>query len=51
MTKTTKMELLTQENFGEMEVSFYKDENNDVFMTRNQIGTALGVHESTESYE
>lgn len=42
MTNTTKMELLTKENFGEMEVSFYKDENNDVFMTRNQIGTALG---------
>lgn len=42
MTNTTKMELLTKENFGELEVSFYKDENNDVFMTRNQIGTALG---------
>lgn len=41
MTNTTKMELLTQENFGEMEVSFYKDENEDVFMTRNQIGAAL----------
>ena len=42
MTNTTKMELLTQENFGEMEVSFYKDENDDIFMTRNQIGAALG---------
>lgn len=40
--ENTKMELLTQENFGEMEVSFYKDENDDIFMTRNQIGAALG---------
>ena len=36
------MELVTKENFGEMEVSFYKNENNDIFMTRNQIGMALG---------
>lgn len=41
MTNTTKMELLTKESFGEMEVSFYKNENEDIFMTRNQIGMAL----------
>ena len=41
MTNTTKMELLTKENFGEMEVSFYKDENENIFMIRNQIGEAL----------
>ena len=40
--ENTKMELVTKENFGEMEVSFYKNENNDIFMTRNQIGMALG---------
>ena len=39
--ENTKMELVTKENFGEMEVSFYKNENNDIFMTRNQIGMAL----------
>ena len=39
--ENTKMELVTKENFGEMEVSFYKNENEDIFMTRNQIGMAL----------
>ena len=39
--ENTKMELVTKENFGEMEVSFYKNENDDIFMTRSQIGMAL----------
>lgn len=40
--ENTKMELVTKENFGELEVSFYKNENDDIFMTRSQIGMALG---------
>lgn len=40
--KTSKMELVKKEKFGGMEVDFYRNENNEVFMTRNQIGTALG---------
>lgn len=33
--------LCKQEKFNGVLVDFYKDENNDVFMTREQIGTAL----------
>lgn len=33
--------LCKQEKFNRVLVDFYRDENNDVFMTREQIGTAL----------
>ena len=36
------MELVKQEKFAGMEIDFYRNENNEVFMTRNQIGQALG---------
>lgn len=41
-SKVAQMELVKQEKFAGLDVDFYKDENNEVFMTRNQIGTALG---------
>lgn len=41
-SKVNKMELVKQEKFAGLDVDFYKDENNDIYMTRNQIGTALG---------
>lgn len=39
--KVNKMELVKQEKFAGLDVDFYKNENNEVFMTRNQIGAAL----------
>lgn len=41
-SKVSKMELVKQEKFAGMEVDFYRNENGEVYMTRNQIGTALG---------
>ena len=35
------MKLVKQEKFAGMEVDFYQNENGEVYMTRNQIGTAL----------
>ena len=40
-SKVSKMDLVKREKFGGMEVDFYRNENNEVFMTRNQIGEAL----------
>ena len=41
-SKVNKMELVKQEKFAGLDVEFYRNENNEVFMTRNQIGQALG---------
>lgn len=41
-SKVAQMELVKQEKFAGLDVDFYKNENNEVFMTRNQIGEALG---------
>lgn len=38
----TELTLVKQERFAGLNVGFYQDENNDIFMTRNQIGEALG---------
>lgn len=40
--KVGQMELVKQEKFAGLDVDFYKDENNNIYMTRNQIGNALG---------
>lgn len=37
-----QMKLVKQEKFAGLNVGFYQDENGDVYMTRNQIGEALG---------
>lgn len=39
---TNELTLLTKENFGGVELDFYQNENNDVFMTSRQLGEALG---------
>lgn len=39
--KVGQMELVKQEKFAGLDVDFYKDENNNIYMTRNQIGAAL----------
>lgn len=36
-----KLELVKSEKFGEVECNFYKNDNGDIFVTRNQIGKAL----------
>ena len=36
-----KLELITTENFGNIECNFYKNSDNDILLTREQIGTAL----------
>lgn len=36
-----KLELVKSEKFGEVECNFYKNNNGDIFVTRNQIGKAL----------
>lgn len=35
------LSLISQEMFGQNEMNIYKNENNDIFMTREQIGQAL----------
>ena len=38
---TNELTLLTQENFGGIELDLYRNENNEVFMTAKQLGEAL----------
>lgn len=35
------MKLVTTETFGEVPCDFYRNMNDDILLTRNQIGTAL----------
>lgn len=37
-----KLELLKQENFNEVLLDFYRDEDNEIFMTVSQLAQALG---------
>lgn len=37
----SNMKLVTTETFGEVPCDFYRNMNNDILLTRNQIGTAL----------
>ena len=41
--------LCKQEKFNGVLVDFYRDENNDVFMTREQIGRALEYKNPNDS--
>lgn len=36
-----KLSIVTKEMFGQNEMNIYENENNDIFMTRDQIGQAL----------
>ena len=40
-TATTSLTLATQKPFGTLTCDFYKDDSNEFYMTREQIGTAL----------
>lgn len=37
----SELQVFKNETFGEVPCDFYKNENGDIFMTREQIGTAL----------
>ena len=37
----SNLKLVTTENFGNLECNFYKNMNDDIFLTRDQIGQAL----------
>lgn len=37
----TNLKLITTENFGELSCNFYRNMNDDILLTREQIGTAL----------
>lgn len=37
----TTLKLITTENFGDLQCNFYRNMNDDVLLTREQIGTAL----------
>lgn len=38
---TNELTLLTQEKFGGVELDFYRNNQNEVFMTSKQLGEAL----------
>ena len=35
------LKLITTENFGKLQCNFYRNMNDDILLTREQIGTAL----------
>lgn len=37
----TTLKLITTENFGDLQCNFYRNMNDDILLTREQIGTAL----------
>ena len=37
----SKLKLITTENFGDLQCNFYRNMNDDILLTREQIGTAL----------
>lgn len=43
------LEIIKSENFGEIEVDFYQDNNKELFMTREQIGNALDYKKARDS--
>lgn len=47
--KVGQMELVKQEKFAGLDVDFYRNKDNEVFMTRKQIGEALGYTDPTRA--
>lgn len=39
---TNELILLSKENFGGIELDFYRNNENEIFMTAKQLGEALG---------
>ena len=42
------LSIVSKEMFGQNEISIYQNENDDIFMTREQIGQALEYSEPEE---
>lgn len=47
--KEEELKLVTTENFAGLDAGFYQDGEGDVYMTRNQIGEALGYKNPNDS--
>lgn len=43
------LEIIKSDNFGQIEVDFYQDSNKELFMTREQIGSALEYKRTGDS--
>ena len=37
----SNLKLITTEKFGEIECNFYRNRNDEILLTREQVGTAL----------
>lgn len=45
------LKLITTETFGELPCNFYRNMNDDIFLTREQIGKALGYSEPSKAIQ
>jgi len=45
------LQLVTTEKFGELDCNFYRNMNDEVLVTREQIGSALGYNEPNKSID
>jgi len=49
MTDTKELSLVKSENFGAVQCDFWENENKEVYMTREQVGSALGYTNPREA--
>ena len=47
----TTLKLITTENFGDLQCNFYRNMNDDVLLTREQIGTALEYSDPSKAIQ
>lgn len=47
----TTLKLITTENFGDLQCKFYRNMNDDVLLTREQIGTALEYSDPSKAIQ
>lgn len=45
----SNLKLVTTENFGNLECNFYRNMNDDILLTREQIGQALEYADPSKS--
>jgi prophage antirepressor-like protein len=45
------LKLITTETFGDLPCNFYRNMNDDIFLTREQIGTALGYSDPSKAIQ
>jgi hypothetical protein len=46
----SNLKLITTENFGELQCNFYRNMNDDILLTREQIGTAWNMRIRQKQY-